>query len=100
MAEHPLVGEARGIGLAGSVELVADKASKAAFGAGVKARLGAHVRQCALRHGIISRGFSDIRSFSPPIIITEERIDEMFERFTLALDDIAELLRSEGVLGA
>jgi 4-aminobutyrate--pyruvate transaminase len=68
--------------------------------AGVKARLGAQIRQCALRHGIISRGFSDIQSFAPPIIITEEQIDEMFERFTLALDDVADLLRSEGVLGA
>jgi len=85
MANHPLVGEARGVGLIGAVELVADKATKEAFPAALG--VGAKVVERAQDEGVILRAMAgDIVAFSPPLIITEAEVDEMMDRFTRALD--------------
>jgi 4-aminobutyrate--pyruvate transaminase len=84
-AGHPLVGEVRGIGLIGAIELVADKASHASFPATVGA--GAFLSKRAHHHGVIIRPLGDIIAFCPPLIATEDEIDLMLERFSLALDD-------------
>jgi 4-aminobutyrate--pyruvate transaminase len=85
LGEHPLVGEARGMGLVGAVELVADKASKKSFepAKGV----GPRAVKFAEEEGLIVRFISgDIVSVCPPLIINEGEIDEMFARLTRALD--------------
>ena len=84
-ADHPLVGEARGVGLVGAVELVADKATKKPFE--LASGVGAY---CAARcevHGLINRSLGDSMAFCPPLIISESEIDEMFDRFEKALDE-------------
>src|SRR5207302_4352967 len=53
LARHPLVGEARGLGLVGAVELVADKASKHSFDA--KAAVAPRAAQFAEEEGLIVR---------------------------------------------
>lgn len=85
LADHPLVGEARGAGLIGAAELVADKATKAPFppDMGVAARVGDY----ALKHGVITRALGDTVNFCPPLIITEAQIDELFDGIGRALDD-------------
>ncbi len=85
LADHPLVGEARGRGLIGTLELVRDKASKETFppAQGV----AAHVGKRAQAHGLITRALGDTINFCPPLIITEAQIDDMFDRATRALDD-------------
>jgi 4-aminobutyrate---pyruvate transaminase len=88
--DHPLVGETRGIGLIGAVELVADKSTKAPFDA--KAGIGAQVAKRGHGHGIIVRAMGDVIAFCPPLIIKEDEIDLMFERFGRALDDTAAAL--------
>jgi 4-aminobutyrate--pyruvate transaminase len=85
-AEHPLIGEARGIGLIGAVELVRDKATKQSFDP--KAGLAAHLVRRAQHHGAILRNMpGDVVAFSPPLIISEAEIDEMMACFGRALDD-------------
>jgi 4-aminobutyrate--pyruvate transaminase len=84
-ADHPLVGEVRGIGLIGAVELVADKTSHAPFPASVGA--GAFLSKRAHHHGVIIRPLGDIIAFCPPLIASPEEIDLMLERFSLALED-------------
>jgi 4-aminobutyrate--pyruvate transaminase len=87
-ASHPLVGEARGVGLIGALELVANKKTKANFdpAQGVGARLVAE----AEKQGLILRAMAgDAIAFSPPLIITEGEIDEMFGRFEKALEQVA-----------
>jgi 4-aminobutyrate--pyruvate transaminase len=84
-ADHPLVGEVRGIGLIGAVELVADKTSHAPFPAAVGA--GAFLSKRAHHHGVIIRPLGDIIAFCPPLIASPEEIDLMLERFSLALED-------------
>jgi 4-aminobutyrate--pyruvate transaminase len=85
LSEHPLVGEARGLGLIGAVELVADKASKRSFDAG--ATVAHRAVGLAEEEGLIVRAlFGDAVSICPPLIITREEIDELFDRLTRALD--------------
>jgi 4-aminobutyrate--pyruvate transaminase len=95
-ANHPLVGEARGIGLVGAIELVRDRATRAPFNAsdGVGAFLAARAQQ----HGLIIRALGDSIAFCPPLIIKEAEIDLMLERFGLALEDTAAMVRERGLL--
>jgi 4-aminobutyrate--pyruvate transaminase len=83
--DHPLVGEVRGIGLVGAIELVADKNTKASFDP--KLGVGGYLAKRGHHHGIIVRAMGEAIAFCPPLIIKEEEIDLMFERFSQALDD-------------
>jgi 4-aminobutyrate---pyruvate transaminase len=95
LAEHPLVGEARGIGLIGALELVRDKSTRANFDS--NAGIGAFLVKRAQHHGAILRNMAgDVIAFSPPLIITEAEIDALIERTTLALDDTLEMVRQRG----
>ena len=94
--DHPLTGEVRGIGLIGAIELVADKAAKTPFDA--KAGVGGFLAKRAQHHGLIVRPLVDTIAFCPPLIINEDEIDLMFERFALALDDTFEMVRDKGLL--
>jgi 4-aminobutyrate---pyruvate transaminase len=84
LAEHPLVGEARGLGLIGAVELVADKASKRAFDP--KLGVTARCAQFAQDVGLIVRGLADSVALCPPLVITPAEIDVMFDRLATALN--------------
>jgi 4-aminobutyrate---pyruvate transaminase len=83
LAEHPLVGEARGLGLIGAVEL-ADKASKRAFDP--KLGVTARCAQFAQDVGLIVRGLADSVALCPPLVITPAEIDVMFDRLATALN--------------
>jgi len=85
MGDHPLVGEARGKGLIGGCELVADKGSKRSFDP--KQGVGPHCAARSQEHGLILRSLGDTIAFCPPLIITENEIDELFDRFSRALED-------------
>jgi 4-aminobutyrate---pyruvate transaminase len=83
--EHPLVGEARGLGLIGGVELVADKASKRSFLPPQGVSAGA-VR-FAEEEGLFVRAvMGDVLTLCPPLIIGATEIEELFDRLTRALD--------------
>ncbi len=95
-ARHALVGDARGIGLIGAVELVRDKATKQAFDP--QAGVGPHLVRRAQEHGVILRSMpGDIVAFCPPLIITEREIDEMLAGFGKALDDTWTMVRNKGL---
>ena len=84
LEEHPLVGEAVGVGLIGAVELVADKKTKRGFDPAKQ--VAATVNNFALEEGLIVRPLlSDRLAFCPPLVIDEAEIDEMFARFERAL---------------
>jgi len=88
LAEHPLVGEARGAGLLGGLEIVADKASKDSYPPERKA--AALVAAKALGHGLIVRALpGDAIGICPPLVITGDEIDALFDRMERALDDAA-----------
>ena len=85
LGEHPLVGEARGIGLVAGLELVKDKTTRENFAAADG--VAQHVAQRALVHGVITRGLGDVVNLCPPLIISESEIDELMARIGRALDD-------------
>ena len=94
LAQHPLVGEARGLGLVGAVELVADKASKRSFDA--KAGVAARAVQFTEEEGAIVRFLpSDVISLCPPLIITRAELDALFDALALALDRTLDWARRE-----
>ena len=96
-ADHPLVGNVRGVGLMAAVELVADKATRRSFDPRFKVK--EHLRQRAQEHGLIIRSAlaGDTLAFSPPLIISEAEIAEMLERFSMALDDTTRWIEEQGL---
>ena len=96
LQQHPLVGEARGIGLIGAVELVADKDQRRPFDP--KLAIGARVVAKAQGHGVILRAMGDAVAFAPPLIISETEIAEMLARFRRALDEAHGELAAAGVV--
>jgi 4-aminobutyrate--pyruvate transaminase len=94
LAEHPLVGEAKGVGLIGAVELVADKAAKSSHPPAQM--VGQACANFAQGEGLFVRALlGDRVAFCPPLVITEAEINEMFDRFVRALDKTVAWLRQQ-----
>lgn len=92
--DHPLVGHTRNSGLVGAIEFVADKETKAAFTP--PGSFGRRVGQTAQAHGLIIRPIGDIVAFAPPLIITEQQIHDMMDRFSLAVEEAYQWHREDG----
>ncbi len=94
LADHPLVGEARGVGLVGALELVEDRRTKSSFPPALG--VGAYFARRAEAHGLIVRVIAgDIVAVSPPLIISVAEIQELLARLSRALDDTLLWLRSK-----
>jgi 4-aminobutyrate--pyruvate transaminase len=99
LGKHPLVGEARGLGLVGGLELVADKNSKRSFEA--KAGIGPRAVRYAEEEGLIVRFLmGDILSICPPLIIAPAEIDELFDRLGRALDRTLDWVKQQRLMQA
>ncbi|WP_100961837.1 aminotransferase [Bosea sp. FBZP-16] len=97
LAEHPLIGEARGVGLIGGIEFVKDKASKAQF----EAKKGVALKSTsfAQEEGLILRALGGDRvAFCPPLVISEAEIDELFDRYERALGKTLDWVKAEGLI--
>ena len=88
LALHPLVGEARSIGLMGAIEIVADKSTKERFDKDLKA--GARCRDFCFSNGLVMRAVGDTMIVSPPLIMEHAHIDELVEKAWRCLDLTAE----------
>ncbi len=93
LASHPLVGDARSVGLVGAIELMADGRQRLPFEPGL--RVGARVVQRALDQGVILRPLADTISFCPPLIIRPAEVDFLFDVVRRALDQVAAELARE-----
>jgi len=96
LGNHPLVGEARGMGLIGAVELVNDKQSKKSFDPAVGA--GPLAADLALKNGLVVRAAGDTVAICPPLIINDGEIDQLFDRLALTLDHTQAELRQRSVV--
>lgn len=85
LKSSPLVGEVRGVGLIAAVELVEDKQAKSVTTPG---RLGGLMNAAMHRNGLISRNMTDTVAFCPPMIITRQQADDMFEIVAKSLAEL------------
>ena len=91
-AGHPIVGQVRGLGLIGAIELAEDPSSRKPFDP--KRGVGAYFVRRAQAHGLIVRVLGgDVIAFSPPLIISEAEIDFMLERAERALSETLSWVR-------
>ncbi len=94
LGEHPLVGEARIVGMVGALELVPDKGRREFFPD--RGRVGQLCRDIALRNGLILRATNDSMLLSPPLVISRAQIDELAEKAWKSLDMTARELGMAG----
>ena len=88
--DHPLVGEVRGVGMLGAIELVQDKATRKRYeGRGV----GMICRQFCFDNGLIMRAVGDTMIISPPLVISKDEIDELVTKARKCLDLTLEVLQ-------
>lgn len=84
LSDHPLVGEARGIGLIGALELVKNKDTRERFEP--LGEVGGMCRNFCFNNGLIMRAVNDTMIMAPPLNMTREHIDEMIELANKCLD--------------
>jgi len=84
LENHPLVGEARGIGFIGALELVADKADRRFFPD--RDRAGTICRDHCFANGLVMRAVRDTMIIAPPLIMDREQIDQLVEKAWMCLE--------------
>jgi 4-aminobutyrate--pyruvate transaminase len=86
LTSHPMVGEARGVGLMAALELVAPEGRENDISPG---KLGAHMNTIMLRNGLISRNMLDAMAFCPPLIIKKVEMTDMLNIVHKSLKELA-----------
>jgi putrescine aminotransferase len=91
LADHPLVGEVRGVGMLGAIELVKNKATRERYPS--ESGVGMICRGHCFANGLIMRAVGDTMIISPPLVISKAEIDELVEKARQCLDlTLAELV--------
>ena len=88
LADHPLVGEARTVGLMGAVEIVANKVTKERFHKDL--HVGSRCRNFCFANGLVMRAVGDSMIVAPPLVITRAQVDELVDKARRCLDLTAE----------
>ncbi|TLX58982.1 aspartate aminotransferase family protein [Stutzerimonas nosocomialis] len=91
LAEHPLVGEARGVGMLGALELVKDKKTRERF---TDQGVGLRCRDHCFDNGLVMRAVGDTMIISPPLVIGTDEIDELLDKVRRCLDLTARDMRA------
>ncbi|MGH1483153.1 MAG: aspartate aminotransferase family protein [Geminicoccales bacterium] len=97
LGDHPLVGEARAVGMMGSIALTPDKASRAAF-AGTPGAVGLRCRTRCFANGLVMRHVGDRMIIAPPLVMTKADIDKLIERALQSLDETYASIKEDGLL--
>ena len=91
ISSHPMIGEARSVGLIGAVEIVAAPGTNQRFG-GREGQAGVIVRDLCIKNGLMVRAVRDSLVMSPPLTISLHEIDEIFRIIRQSLDEARETL--------
>ena len=96
LADHPMVGEAKIVGMMGSIALTPDKENRAKF-LSLSGTVGYICRECCFANNLIMRHVGDRMIISPPLIIDKEQIDILIERAWKSLDEGMSKVKEKGL---
>jgi putrescine aminotransferase len=99
LMDHPMVGEAKLVGLMGSIALTPNKATRAKF-ASETGTVGYRCRERCFANNLIMRHVGDRMIISPPLVITPAEIDILMERARQSLDECYAGLKADGLFRA
>ena len=99
LTEHPMVGEAKLVGLMGSIALTPNKATRAKF-ASEAGTVGYRTRERCFANDLIMRHVGDRMIIAPPLCITPAEIDVLIERAKKSLDESYTALKADGMFVA
>ena len=89
--ELPIVGEVRVIGGVGIIELVADKATRAA--GGYLDGIGPRLTAAFLERGLLLRPLGNVLYFMPPYVITEDETAGALSTIAAVIEDVGSRVR-------
>ena len=96
LSDHPMVGEAKIVGMMGSLALTPDKANRSKF-LSPSGTVGYVCRECCFANNLIMRHVGDRMIISPPLIIDKEQIDILIERAWKSLDEGMSKVKEKGL---
>ena len=96
MTDHPMVGEAKIVGMMGSIALTPNKAARAAFKSEA-GTVGYICRERCFANNLIMRHVGDRMIISPPLIICNDEIDMLIARARRSLDEAMEIVKEQGL---
>ena len=82
LADHPQVGDVRGLGLMAAVEFVADKETTE------PAKIGPKVQAACVERGLLVRAIGDKLAFSPPLIISQDEVNQILDIVRDAIESV------------
>lgn len=96
LTDHPMVGEAKIVGMMGSLALTPDKAARAAFAAD-PGTVGYMVRERCFANNLVMRHVGDRMIISPPLVISKPEIDLLIDRAWQSLDEGMKAVKDAGL---
>lgn len=99
LTDHPMVGEAKLVGLMGSIALTPNKEKRAKFAAEA-GTVGYKTRERCFANNLVMRHVGDRMIIAPPLVIKPEEIDVLIARARKSLDEAYKIVKDEGLFVA
>ncbi|MFM7656708.1 MAG: aspartate aminotransferase family protein [Paracoccaceae bacterium] len=99
LTDHPMVGEAKLVGLMGSIALTPNKEKRAKFAAEA-GTVGYKTRERCFANNLVMRHVADRMIIAPPLVIKPEEIDVLIVRARKSLDEAYKIVKDEGLFVA
>ncbi len=96
LTDHPMVGEAKIVGMMGSIALTPHKESRAKF-ASEPGTVGYITRERCFANNLVMRHVGDRMIISPPLVMTRDEADILIERARKSLDEAYAQIKADGL---
>ncbi|MFY9212886.1 MAG: aspartate aminotransferase family protein [Aestuariivita sp.] len=96
LLDHPMVGEAKIVGMMGSIALTPNKETRAKF-ASEPGTVGYITRERCFANNLVMRHVGDRMIISPPLVITPDEIDILISRARTSLDEAYGKIKEDGL---